>query len=177
MEIMMKSNRRSIALALLGVCLAGGITLRGEEREKPKVRVLILCTGNSARSQMSAGMLQSWSPRLEVFSAGTNPSPRVNPFAIKAMSEIGLDISGGHPKAVNQFLGQSFDFVITVCDDADKNCPNFRGKVGKRVHIGFPDPAKATGTDEQKLAVFRTVRDDIRKRFRTYFESEISKKL
>jgi arsenate reductase len=142
-----------------------------------KVRVLVLCTGNSARSQMSAGFLQSWSPRLEVHSAGTNPSPRVNPFAIQAMQEVGVDISKGHPKSVAQFLGQSFDFVITVCDDADRNCPNFRGKVGKRVHIGFPDPAKATGSDKQKLAVFRTVRDDIQKRFRAYFESDIQKRL
>jgi arsenate reductase len=125
---------------------------------------------------MSAGFLQSWSPRLEVHSAGTNPSPRVNPFAIQAMREVGVDISKGHPKSVTQFLGQSFDFVITVCDDADKNCPNFRGKVGKRVHIGFPDPAKATGTDQQKLAIFRTVRDDIQKRFRAYFESDIQKR-
>jgi len=126
---------------------------------------------------MSAGFLQSWSPRLDVHSAGTNPSPRVNPFAIQAMQEMGVDISKGHPKSVTQFLGQSFDFVITVCDDADKNCPNFRGKVGKRVHIGFPDPAKATGTDQQKLAIFRTVRDDIQKRFRAYFESDIQKRL
>lgn len=125
---------------------------------------------------MSAGFLQSWSSRLEVHSAGTNPSPRVNPFAILAMQEVGIDISKGYPKSVTQFLGQSFDFVITVCDDADKNCPNFRGKVGKRVHIGFPDPAKATGSDEQKLTVFRAVRDDIQKRFRAYFESEIQKR-
>ncbi len=151
--------------------------VRGQQPAEAKVRVLILCTGNSARSQMSAGFLQSWSPKLEVHSAGTNPSPRVNPFAIKAMQEVGVDISGGHPKAVGQFLGQSFDFVITVCDDADKNCPNFRGKVGKRVHIGFPDPAKATGTDAEKMAVFRSVRDDIQKRFREYFDSEIRKKL
>jgi arsenate reductase len=143
----------------------------------PKAKVLILCTGNSARSQMSAGFLQSWDGRLAVFSAGTNPSPRVNPFAIAAMKEVGVDISGGYPKKVNQFVGQSFDFVITVCDDADKNCPNFTGKVGKRVHIGFPDPAKATGTDAEKLAVFRTVRDDIQRRFRDYYEAEIRKKL
>lgn len=143
----------------------------------PKAKVLILCTGNSARSQMSAGFLQSWDSRLTVFSAGTNPSPRVNPFAIQAMKEVSVDISGGYPKKVNQFTGQSFDFVITVCDDAAKNCPNFTGKVGKRVHIGFPDPAKATGTDAEKLAVFRTVRDDIQKRFREYYETEIRKRL
>jgi arsenate reductase len=140
-------------------------------------RVLILCTGNSARSQMSAAFLQSLDPRLEVHSAGTQPAPRVNPFAIRAMQEIGIDISGGHPKKVDQFLGQNFDFVITVCDDADKNCPNFRGKVGKRTHIGFPDPARARGSDEEVMRVFRTVRDDIRRRFREYFDTEIRKTL
>ena len=77
------------------------------------------------------------------------------------------------PKSVNQFTGDPFDYVITVCDDADKNCPNFRGKVGKRLHSGFPDPAKATGTDAEKLAVFRKVRDDIRVRFRELYEKEL----
>jgi arsenate reductase len=146
-------------------------------QEGKKARILVLCTGNSARSQMSAGFLTSWDNRLDVYSAGTNPSPRVNPFAIQAMKEIGVDISNGHPKSVTQYLGQSFDFVITVCDDADKNCPNFRGKVGKRVHIGFPDPAKATGTDAEKLSVFRKVRDDIQQRFRQFYEGEIRKTL
>jgi len=112
---------------------------------------------------------------LDVYSAGTNPSPRINPFAVQAMKEVGIDISSGYPKSVTQYLGQPFDYVITVCDDADKNCPNFAGKVGKRVHIGFPDPAKATGTDAQKMAVFRSVRNDIQKRFRVYFENEINK--
>ncbi|MBX9603338.1 MAG: arsenate reductase ArsC [Bryobacteraceae bacterium] len=142
-----------------------------------KRRVLILCTGNSARSQMSEGFLRSLDSRLEVQSAGTEPSPRVNPLAIRAMHEIGIDISNGKPKSVGQFLGESFDFVITVCDDADRNCPNFRGKVGRRVHIGFPDPAKAEGSDEEKLAAFRRVRDDIRVRFREFHDKEIVKTL
>lgn len=138
-------------------------------------RVLILCTGNSARSQMAAGFLQSFDGRLEVYSAGTNPSARVNPFAIRAMKEVGIDISGGTPKSVAQFTSQSFDYVITVCDDADKNCPNFSGKVGRRTHIGFPDPAKATGTDEEIMAVFRRTRDDIQRRFSAYYKQEIEK--
>ena len=142
-----------------------------------ETRVLILCTGNSARSQMSAGFLKSWDSRLDVYSAGTNPSPRVNPLAIQAMKEVSIDISKGYPKSVKQFTGQPFDYVITVCDDADKNCPNFTGKVGKRIHIGFPDPAKAAGSEEEKMAVFRQVRDDIRKRFREYYETEIRKGL
>jgi arsenate reductase (thioredoxin) len=145
-------------------------------QEAPKTRVLVLCTGNSARSQMAAGYLKSFDANLDVYSAGTNPAPRVNPFAIQAMKEVGIDISGGAPKSVQQFLGESFNFVITVCDDADKNCPNFRGKVGQRVHIGFPDPAKATGTDAEKLAVFRQVRDDIAKRFRESYGQEIGQK-
>ena len=138
-----------------------------------KTRMLVLCTGNSARSQMTEGFLRSFDPKLEVYSAGTKPGPRVNPLAIQAMKEVGIDISAGTPKSVNQFTGDPFDYVITVCDDADKNCPNFRGKVGKRLHIGFPDPAKATGTDAEKLAVFRKVRDDIRVRFRELYEKEL----
>lgn len=110
-------------------------------------------------------------PQLEVFSAGT--APRVNPYAVRAMKEVGIDISGGTPKNVREFLAQSLDYVITVCEDADKNCPDFRGKVGKRLHIGFPDPAKATGSDEEKLAVFRRVRDDIRLRFYALYEKEL----
>jgi len=136
-----------------------------------RVRILILCTGNSARSQMTEGFLKSLDPRLEVYSAGTNPAPRVNPLAIEVMKEIGIDISGGVPKKVDAFLSQSFDYVITVCDDADKNCPYFTGKVGRRVHIGFEDPAKTND-----IAVFRKVRDQIRERFRDYYEREIKSK-
>ncbi len=124
---------------------------------------------------MAEGFLKSLDARLEVYSAGTKPAPRVNPHAITVMKEVGIDISGGSPKKVDRFINQAFDYVITVCDDADKSCPNFRGKVGRRVHIGFPDPAKATGTDQEKLTVFRSVRDDIRKRFREFYEQEIRK--
>ena len=138
-----------------------------------KKRILILCTGNSARSQMTEGFLRSFDQTLDVYSAGTQPAARINPFAVAAMKEVGIDISGGKPKSVSQYTGDSFDYVVTVCDDADKNCPNFRGKVGKRMHIGFPDPAKATGTDAEKLAVFRKVRDDIRTKFRDLYEKEL----
>lgn len=163
-----------ITTLTLLVCLLAGAMLAADGSKK---RILVLCTGNSARSQMTEGFLRSLDPRLEVHSAGTHPSPRVNPFAVQAMQEIGIDISSGTPKKVDQFISQPFDYVITVCDDADKTCPNFRGKVGTRVHIGFPDPAKATGTDAEKLAVFRTVRDDIRKRFKEYYEKEIRRGL
>ncbi|MCW5976825.1 MAG: arsenate reductase ArsC [Bryobacteraceae bacterium] len=164
----------SLASMSLLIPFAAGLA---QEAKPGNIRVLILCTGNSARSQMSAGFLQSWDARLEVHSAGTDPSPRVNPFAIEAMKEAGVDISGGHPKSVTQFLGQPFDYVITVCDDADQNCPNSRGKVGKRLHIGFPDPARATGTDAEKLETFRRVRENIRKRFREFYEMEVREKL
>src|SRR5215470_11191999 len=114
---------------------------------------------------MAEGVLKSLDSTLDVQSAGITPAARVNPHAIQAMKEIGIDISGEHPKHVQQFVKQSFDYVITVCDDADKNCPVFSGKVGTRMHIGFPDPAEAKGTEEQIMKVFRDVRDDIRAKF------------
>lgn len=140
--------------------------------EGRKVRILVLCTGNSARSQMTQGFLRSFDSRLEVYSAGTKPSPRVNPLAIEAMKEKGIDLSGERPKSVAEFTSQPFDYVFTVCDDADKNCPYFSGKVGRRVHIGFDDPARTTD-----IAVFRRVRDEIEQKFREYFEKEIRKAL
>jgi arsenate reductase len=140
-------------------------------------RILVLCTGNSARSQMAAGFLKSLDSRLDVYSAGTSPAPRLHPLAVRVMREDGFDISRGTPKSVNQFVSQSFDYVITVCDDADKNCPNFTGKVGKRVHIGFIDPAAATGSEDQVLAVFRRVGDEIKHKFSEYYATEISKGL
>ena len=93
------------------------------------------------------------------------------------MKEAGIDLSGEHPKSVSQFTSQAFDYVITVCDDADTNCPNFSGKVGKRVHIGFIDPAAATGNEEHIMGVFRQVRDQIRQKFTDYYKTEISKGL
>jgi len=136
-------------------------------------RILVLCTGNSARSQMAEGILASLDPQLEVFSAGTEPASRVNPNAVRVMHELSIDISEGKPKGVQQFLGKSFDYVITVCDDADKNCPNFSGKVGRRLHIGFADPARATGSEEAVLVVFRRVRDEIKTKFTDFYNQEI----
>jgi arsenate reductase len=162
---------KAIVVAL-GLCLIGAA-----QQDTGKKRILVLCTGNSARSQMAAGFLSSYDSRLDVYSAGTAPAARVNPNAIRAMNEVGIDISKGTPKSVQQFVNQPFDYVITVCDDADKNCPNFTGKVGKRVHIGLIDPAKATGTDDQIMAVFRQVRDEIRTKFSAYYENEIKKHL
>lgn len=126
-----------------------------------KKSVLILCTGNSARSQMAEGLLKNIAgERFEVQSAGTMAS-FVRPQAIAAMAEIGIDISGHRSKSVDEFLGTAFDYVLTVCDNAGANCPVFPG-VAKRIHWGFDDPAEAKGNEEEILAVFRRVRDEIR---------------
>ena len=138
-----------------------------------RMKVLVLCTGNSARSQMAEGFLKSLDPTLEVYSAGTQPSVQVNPAAIQVMREIGIDISHGLPKTVNQFLADSFDYVITVCDDADYNCPIFTGRVKHRLHIGFADPAKTIGSQEDILAAFRTVRDQIKARFLQFYDRDV----
>jgi arsenate reductase len=125
---------------------------------------------------MAEGFLRSFDPRLEVYSAGTRPAAEVNPYAVRVMKEAGIDL-GGRPKHVDQFLDQAFDYVITVCDDADKNCPYFRGAVGRRMHIGFPDPAKATGNEEELLRIFRGSRDSIRHRLRALYDEELKPKL
>ena len=136
-------------------------------------RILILCTGNSARSQMAEGLLRSLDPGLEVHSAGTKPAFRVHPGAIQAMAEAGIDISGNYPKSVDRYLAEPFDFVITVCGNANETCPAFGGRVGRRVHIGFEDPAAVTGTDEQVLQAFRSVRDQIRDSLARFYREEI----
>ena len=136
-------------------------------------RILVLCTGNSARSQMAEGFLRSFDSGLEVYSAGTRPAERVHPAAVQAMAEEGIDIGAGRPKSVEQYLGQRFDFVITVCDHANQICPVFTGEVRRRVHIGFDDPAAAQGSEDEVLAAFRRVRDEIQERLRRFYESEI----
>jgi len=132
------------------------------------MRILILCTGNSCRSQMAEGLLKSLDKNLEVFSAGTKPAEKVNLFAVKAMNEIGIDISKGTPESVDKYLDQSFDYVITVCDNAKETCPVFIGKVKNQLHIGFDDPAGAVGTEEEVMPVYRRVRDEIREEFEKF---------
>ena len=141
-----------------------------------KKRVLVLCTGNSCRSQMAEGFLRSFDRNLEVHSAGTEPASRVHPLAVQVMQEVGIDLAAAKPKNVDEFVDQPFDHVITVCGDADRNCPRFSGRVGKRVHIGFLDPARAQGTEDQVLAIFREVREEIRARLYEYYEEEIKTK-
>jgi arsenate reductase len=138
-----------------------------------KKKILILCTGNSCRSQMVEGFLKSFDSELEVYSAGTYPASRINHYAIKVMDELGINISKGYPKDVNEFLYDSFDYVITVCDNAKESCPIFRGKVKKQIHIGFEDPAEAVGTEEEILSVFRRVRDEIKKDFIEFYHNEL----
>ncbi|OFY46878.1 MAG: protein tyrosine phosphatase [Bacteroidetes bacterium GWF2_49_14] len=134
------------------------------------MRVLVLCTGNSCRSQMAQGFLKSFHPDWEVLSAGTKPAERVNKYAITVMAEKGIDITDEHPKLVDQFIRDEFDYVVTVCDAAREVCPVFIGKVRHRLHIGFEDPADAVGTEEQVLPVYRKVRDQIADRFSTFPE-------
>ncbi len=133
------------------------------------MKILILCTGNSCRSQMAEGFLKSFDSNIKTYSAGTQPADMVNPFAIKVMQETGIDISQHHPKLVDEFLHQEFDYVITVCDGANESCPMFTGKVKHRLHIGFPDPAEANGSEEQILRVFREVRDSIKNEFYNFY--------
>ncbi len=135
-----------------------------------KKRVLILCTGNSARSQMAEGILRFTSgDKIEVESAGVAPS-RVRPEAIEAMREIGIDISQHRSKSVDEFAAQKFDYIITVCDNARESCPVFPGHA-MRIHWSFDDPAAITVSDEERLAVYRRVRDEIKTRLGEFAES------
>jgi len=139
-----------------------------------KAKILVLCTGNSCRSQMAQGFLKSFDNELEVYSAGTFPALKVSPYAVKVMKEIGIDIASQYPKKVDEFISQSFDYVITVCDNAKEVCPVFTGDVKNRLHIGFDDPADAIGSKDEILKVYRRVRDEIKEGF-TDFYSELKK--
>lgn len=136
----------------------------------PKVKptVLILCTGNSCRSHLAEGLLRAAAGDLvNIASAGSKPTGYVHPMAIQVMKEIGIDISGHHSKHMDEFLGQPVETVGTVCADTDQACPMYRGQLNRH-HWGFDDPAHAAGTDEEKLALFRRVRDEIKMVFQAY---------
>ncbi|MEI7708415.1 MAG: arsenate reductase ArsC [Chlorobium sp.] len=141
-----------------------------------KKSVLILCTGNSCRSQMAEGFLRSFGSSFDVYSAGTKPAESVHPLAIKVMREEWVDISLYKPKSVDEFLQKPFDYVITVCDAAKESCPLFTGKVEHRLHIGFDDPAEVTGTQEEKLSEFRRVRNEINLQFRKFYNDNLTGK-
>lgn len=135
-------------------------------------RVLFLCTGNSARSQMAEAFLRKYAgDRLESYSAGLEPKG-INPFTIKVMDEIGIDISSQSSKGISTYLGKVlFQYLITVCDDAEKNCPTVWPGVNQRLHWSFQDPASFEGTEDEKLAVFRQVRDQIEQRVKEWVKS------
>jgi arsenate reductase len=118
---------------------------------------------------MAEGFLKSFDPEIEVFSAGTAPSDRVHPKAVEVMKEEGIDLSDNYPQRVDEFLEKAFDYVITVCGHAQENCPVFTGSINQQLHIGFDDPAEATGTKEEIYTVFRRVRDEIREKFYAFY--------
>jgi len=141
------------------------------------MNILILCTGNSCRSQMAEGFLKAFNSQLNVYSAGTKPAKQVHPNAVKVMEELGVDLSKNYPKHTDQFLEKEFDYVITVCDNAKENCPIFIGKVKNRLHIGFEDPDEVTGTEEEVLQEFRRIRDEILRDFFAFYQKNIKKQL
>ncbi len=141
------------------------------------MKILILCTGNSCRSQMAHGFLQSFDKNMDVFSAGTKPAEKVNPMVVKVMSETGIDLTKHTPKNVSLYLEHEWDYVITVCGGANKSCPMFTGKVKNRLHIGFDDPSEVTGTPEFINSEFLRVRDEIRMRFYDFYLQELKPQL
>ncbi|MFV0267884.1 MAG: arsenate reductase ArsC [Draconibacterium sp.] len=140
------------------------------------MKILILCTGNSCRSQMAHGFMQSFDSRLEVASAGTEASGKLNHKAVEVMKEIGIDISGHSSDSVEIYLDQEWDYVITVCGGANENCPAFVGNVKHRLHIGFDDPSHAVGTPGFIQSEYYRVRDEIREGFYKFYQEEILQK-
>ena len=141
------------------------------------MKVLILCTGNSCRSQMAHGFLQSFDSRITVCSAGTQASGKLNQKAVAAMLDAGLDISNHTSDSVAKYLGEEWDYVITVCGGANESCPAFLGKVKKRLHIGFDDPSHAVGTEEFIWSEFIRVRDEIKAGFYQFYVENIKTQL
>lgn len=141
------------------------------------MKILILCTGNSCRSQMAHGFLQSFDNNLEVHSAGTEPAKQVNLTAVKVMNEVGVDISAREPRLVDSYLNDEWDYVITVCDNANETCPVFIGEVKNRLHIGFEDPSHAQGSEEYKLNEFRRIRDHIKMEFDRFYTMKVKPEL
>jgi arsenate reductase (thioredoxin) len=141
------------------------------------MKILILCTGNSCRSQMAQGFLQSFDKRLQVFSAGTDPAERINPKAVDVMKKAGIDISSHTPKNVEQYLNEEWDYVITVCDNANETCPVFPGKVMHRLHMGFEDPSLIKGSYVDIMNSFYRIRDEIRDTFYKLYETELKKRI
>ncbi len=141
------------------------------------MKILILCTGNSCRSQMAHGFLHSFDKRMTVCSAGTEASGKLNATAVQVMAEIGIDISHHTSDSVEKYLHETWDYVITVCGGANESCPAFVGKVKHRLHIGFDDPSHATGSNEFILSEFHRVRDEIKAQFFQLYVEQIKPQL
>lgn len=137
------------------------------------MKILVLCTGNSCRSQMAHGFLQSFDKRLEVASVGTEASGKLNQRAMEVMKEIGIDISNHTSDPVEKYLNDTWDYVITVCGGANEACPAFTGKVKHRLHIGFDDPSHVTGSEEYIRSEFIRVRDEIKVGFRKFYDEQV----
>src|SRR6056297_3448286 len=141
------------------------------------MRILILCTGNTCRSQMAHGFMKSFDSRLQVYSAGVNPARHVQPETVRVMAEKGIDISDHVPQHVDDYLDMNFDYVITVCDHANETCPFFPGKVRHRLHFPFEDPFSAFGGMDAVIRKYRRIRDEIEITFRKLYEKKIREKL
>lgn len=139
------------------------------------MKILILCTGNSCRSQMAHGFLQSFDKELIVKSAGTKAAGKLNKGAVRTMAEVGIDISTHTSDAVEMYLDEEWDYVITVCGDANESCPTFHGNVKNRIHIGFDDPSHATGSKEHIESEYRRVRDEIKNKFEEFYITQIKR--
>ncbi|MFP4664875.1 MAG: arsenate reductase ArsC [Bacteroidales bacterium] len=139
------------------------------------MKILILCTGNTCRSQMAEGYLKALAPDAQIYSAGTEPGSEVHPNAIQVMQEEGIDLSNHQPSNVTEFMDDTFDYVITVCDGAKESCPMFTGKVKHRMHIGFEDPAEVTGSEDFILSEFRRIRDEIKRDFTKFYNDNVKK--
>ncbi len=137
------------------------------------MKILVLCTGNSCRSQMAEGWLRSWDKKMTVVSAGTEPAERVSGMAVEVMAEAGVDIGEARPKNVREYISESWDFVVTVCGEAAERCPTFEGKVDCRIHIGVDDPAKAEGTEEFVRSEFRRIREELRRRLAEFYVRDV----
>ncbi len=137
------------------------------------MKILVLCTGNTCRSQMAEGFLKAFDNFIDVYSAGTKPEDNVNPYAVKVMQEMGIDISKNKPEMVEKYINEPFDYVITVCDGAKEICPVFTGEVKNQIHIGFEDPAAAKGSEEEVLPIYRRIRDEILVNFFTFYQTEL----
>ncbi len=139
------------------------------------MKILILCTGNSCRSQMVHGFLQSFDKNLYVRSAGTEPAAKINAKAVEVMADLGIDISRHTPHLVDDYLDEEWDYVITVCDNANETCPAFSGKVIHRLHLGFEDPSHATGTPDYIHGEYIRIRDEIYNAFKNFYNENIGK--